>query len=323
MNEARIDVSVEALGVASSAYMHAVTYARNRKQGPDAADNSKQTAIINHPDVRRMLLWMKSNVEAMRMASLLAAHSFDISKNAEGEEQKEARAMFDFFIPICKAGNTDLAWLVASEAIQVYGGYGYCSDYPVEQLARDSKILAIYEGTNGIQSLDLTMRKLLLNPDMYNYRIFRKRVAETISSAESAVDEKYTSSLKSGLLLMDDVIGFLVKLKNEGKLNEIYSAATPLQHCFRMLSHAWLHLWSLELCVNALKKICGDVSTEKIQSIAKDNSEAAYYHGRLLSARYYIGSEFKKFSGLAGSILSGETAVAESFDEMFSGALNE
>lgn len=323
MNEARIDVSIEALGVASSAYMHAVTYSRNRKQGPDPADSSKQTVIMNHPDIRRMLLWMKSNVEGMRMASMFAAYNFDISTNAGGEEQKEAQALFELFIPICKAGNTDLAWLITAEAIQVYGGYGYCSDYPVEQLARDSKILAIYEGTNGIQSIDLTMRKLLMNPDMYNYRILRKRIAETIAGAEKTVDPKYTSALKSGLLLMDEVIGFLMKLKTEGKLNEIFSAATSLQVCFRMLGHAWLHLWSMDLCVIELQKICGDVSPEKIKSAAKDNPEAAYYYGRLLSARFYIGSELKKFSGIAESILSGETAVTESFDEVFTGALNE
>jgi alkylation response protein AidB-like acyl-CoA dehydrogenase len=323
MNEARIDVSIEALGVASSAYMHAVTYARNRKQGPDPADSSKQTVIMNHPDIRRMLLWMKSNVEGMRMASMFAAYNFDISTNAGGEEQKEAQALFELFIPICKAGNTDLAWLITAEAIQVFGGYGYCSDYPVEQLARDSKILAIYEGTNGIQSIDLTMRKLLMNPDMYNYRILRKRITETIAGAEKTVDHKYTSALKSGLLLMDDVIGFLMKLKTENKLNEIYSNATSLQVCFRMLGHAWLHLWSMELCLIELQKICGDVSPEKIKSAAKDNPEAAYYHGRLLSARFYIGSELKKFSGIAESILSGETAVTESFDEVFTGALNE
>lgn len=323
MNEARLDVAIEALGTASSAYMHAVTYSRARKQGPDASDTSKQTVIMNHPDIRRMLLWMKANVEAMRMVSMLAAYSFDVAAEAGGEEKREASALLDFLIPICKAGNTDLAWMVTSEAIQVYGGYGYCSDYPVEQLARDSKILAIYEGTNGIQSIDLAMRKLLMNSDMYNYRVFKKRVSESVENASGIIDEKYISAIKSGILKMDEVVGHLVKFRNEGRLNEIYSAATPLQNCFRMISHAWLHLWSMKLCVTALDKICGTDSENKIQKIVKDNPEAAYYHGRILSARFYIGSEFKKFFGIAESILSGETAVTESFDEIFTGALNE
>jgi len=323
MNEARIDVSVEALGVASSAYMHAVTYARNRKQGPDPSDKSKQASIINHPDVKRMLLWMKSNVEAMRMTSMFASYNFDISINGSGEEQKEAQAIFEFFIPICKAGNTDLAWLVTAEAIQVYGGYGYCSDYPVEQLARDSKILAIYEGTNAIQSIDLTMRKLLLNPEMYNYSILKKRMQETIDIAAGIVEEKYASLLSSGIKKIDEVLSFLNSQKNDNKIDDILAYATALQQSFRLLTHAWLHLWSMTITLPELKKICGEASAEKVELIAKDNSEAAYYYGRVLSSRFYIGTEFRKFFALADSILAGETAATNSFSEVFSGALHE
>lgn len=323
MNEARIDVSVEALGVASSAYMHAVTYARNRKQGPEPSDNAKQTFIINHPDVKRMLLWMKSNVEAMRMASMFAAYNFDISTNAEGEEQKEAQALFELFIPICKAGNTDLAWLVTAEAIQVYGGYGYCSDYPVEQLARDSKILAIYEGTNAIQSIDLTMRKLLLNPDMYNFRILKGRMQETMDKAAGIVDDKYISSLSAGISKIDEVVGYLIKQKTEKKNDEILACATVLQQAFRLLTHAWLHLWSMTVTMPELKKICGNVAADEIENIAKESSEAAFYYGRVLSSRFFIGTEFRKFFALSDAILSGETAVTESCSEIFSGALYE
>jgi len=323
MNEARVDVSVEGLGVASSAYMHAVTYARNRKQGPDPSDNTKQISIINHPDVKRMLLWMKSNVEAMRMASMFAAYNFDISTNAEGEEQKEAQALFELFIPICKAGNTDLAWLVTSEAIQVYGGYGYCSDYPVEQLARDSKILAIFEGTNGVQSIDLTMRKILLNPDMYSFRVLKKRMFETIKNAAGIVEEKYISALVSGIDKIDEVVAYLVRQKAEKKNDEIMTCATALQQSFRLLSHAWLHLWSMTVSLPELKKICGNASSDEIEKVAKENTEAAFYYGRILSSRFFIGTEFKKFFALSNAILSGETAVTESFSEIFSGAMYE
>jgi len=323
MNEARVDVSVEGLGVASSAYMHAVTYARNRKQGPDPSDNTKQISIINHPDVKRMLLWMKSNVEAMRMASMFAAYNFDISTNAEGEEQKEAQALFELFIPICKAGNTDLAWLVTSEAIQVYGGYGYCSDYPVEQLARDSKILAIFEGTNGVQSIDLAMRKILLNPDMYSFRVLKKRMFETIKNAAGIVEEKYISALVSGIDKIDEVVAYLVRQKAEKKNDEIMTCATALQQSFRLLSHAWLHLWSMTVSLPELKKICGNASSDEIEKVAKENTEAAFYYGRILSSRFFIGTEFKKFFALSNAILSGETAVTESFSEIFSGAMYE
>jgi len=320
MNEARLDVAIEALGAAGSAYMHAVTYARNRIQGSDSSDPSKQTVIMNHPDVKRMLLWMKSNVEAMRMVSMLAAYCFDLGNVTEGEEQREASALLEFLIPLCKAGNTDLAWLITSEAMQVYGGYGYCSDYPVEQLARDSKILAIYEGTNGIQSIDLTMRKLLLNPDMYNYQVLKKRIYAAIESAEAIADKKYCDELKSALEKMDKLVTYLSGLKSEKRMNEILAVAVPLQNSFRMLVHAWLHLWSLDLSLKCLEKLCGNRDLEQAVLLAKENREIAFYYGKVLSAKYYIGSEFKKYGGLIESMLSGETAVVDSFDEIFTGA---
>ena len=324
MNEARLDVALQGLGVSSSAYLHAVTYARNRLQGADTTKKgatAKSTLIIRHPDVKRMLLWMKANVEAMRMVTYLAAYATDMSHVGTGETQREAQALLDFLIPICKAGNTDLAWLVTAEAIQVYGGYGFCADYPVEQLARDSKILSLYEGTNGIQSMDLMMRKLLMNPDMYNYKVYKKRLQETIGKARTIVDEKYINVVQKGVERMEAAISVLTSCKETGKFADIYANATPLQKAFTMLSHAWMHLWSLTLCLPKLKQLAGATSGESLQAKAKDNPEAAFYYGKVLSSRYYLGAEFNKYFGLLDYITTGETAVTESIDEIYTGAL--
>ena len=326
MNEARLDVSIEALGVASSAYMHAVTYAKNRVQGMDPSkkgEGAKPVAIVKHPDVKRMLLWMKSHVEAMRMLTLLAAYSIDVSHAAAGETANEAQGLVEFLIPICKAGNTDLAWLVTSEAIQVYGGYGYCSDYPVEQLARDSKILSLYEGTNGIQSMDLTMRKLLMNPGMYNYKVFKKRVLETVEQAQNVVDAAYVSAVKKGVAAMDEAIQTLSKDLEAGRMLDIFGVATPLQQAFRMLAHAWMHLWSLSICVPKLKEAAGGATGDALNELVKDKPEAAFYYGKILSSRFYLGTEFKKYFGYVDYITSGERAVTESTEEIFTGALEE
>jgi hypothetical protein len=239
----------------------------------------------------------------------------------KGDDAKEASALLDFLIPLCKAGNTDLAWLITSEAMQVYGGYGYCSEYPVEQLARDCKILAIYEGTNGIQSIDLTMRKLLMNPEMYNYKVFKKRIQETIEKARGIVDEKYISTVKDAVDKMDQTIQKLNEYKEQRKMLDILAIATPLQQAMRMLAHAWMHLWSLTLAIPKLKAIAGDISGEKVVNIVKDNSEAAYYYGKVLSGRFYLGAEFKHYSGFLDYITSGEGAVVESFEDIFTGAL--
>ena len=323
MNEARLDVSQQALGTASSAYMHAITYAKNRIQGADSAKKGDFTSvpIVKHPDVKRMLLWMKSQVEAMRMLTLLAAYSADMSHVEKGDAAKEASALLDFLIPLCKAGNSDLAWLVTSEAMQIYGGYGYCSEYPVEQLARDCKILAIYEGTNGIQSMDLTMRKLLMNPEMYNYKVFKKRIAETMAKAKGVVDEKYIAAVKTAVGKMDQTVQKLAELRDQKKILDILAIATPLQQAMRMVAHAWMHLWSLSIATPKLKAIAGDVAGEKVVAKVKDNAEAAFYYGKVLSDRFYLGSELKHLYGFLDYITAGESAVGESFEDVFTGAL--
>jgi len=323
MNEARLDVSQQALGTASSAYMHAITYAKNRIQGADSAKKGDFTSvpIVKHPDVKRMLLWMKSQVEAMRMLTLLAAYCADMSHVEKGDAAKEASALLDFLIPLCKAGNSDLAWLVTSEAMQIYGGYGYCSEYPVEQLARDCKILSLYEGTNGIQSMDLTMRKLLMNPEMYNYKVFKKRIAETIAKAKGVVDEKYIAAVKTAVEKMDQTVQKLAELRDQKKILDILAIATPLQQAMRMVAHAWMHLWSLSICTPKLKAIAGDVAGEKVVAKVKDNVEAAFYYGKVLSDRFYLGSELKHLYGFLDYITAGESAVGESFEDVFTGAL--
>jgi hypothetical protein len=231
--------------------------------------------------------------------------------------------MVDILIPICKAGNTDMSWLVTSEAIQVYGGYGYCSDYPVEQLARDSKILSLYEGTNGIQSADLTMRKILMNPDQYNYGIMKKRMQETIERARGVVDDKYVSPVERGVEKLDEVIEMMKGQMGEGKFMNLFMSATPLLQAMFMLALAWLHLWSLTITLPKMKELVGDAKGEEREKIIKDNLEAAFYTGKVLSSQYYIGAEFKKYFGKIDYILDDETAVLKASDEIFTGALEE
>jgi alkylation response protein AidB-like acyl-CoA dehydrogenase len=323
MNEARLDVAQQALGTASSAYMHAVTYAKNRIQGADPAKKGDFTSvpITKHPDVKRMLLWMKSQVEAMRMLTLVAAYSADVCHVEKGDAGKEASALLDFLIPLCKAGNSDLAWLVTSEAMQVFGGYGYCSEYPVEQLARDCKILAIYEGTNGIQSMTLTMRNLLMNPEMFYFKVFKKRIAETIAKAKGIVDEKYITAVQTAVEKIDATVQKLVELRDSKNILDILAIATPLQQAMRMVAHAWMHLWSMTIAIPKLKAIAGDIAGEKVVAIAKDNAEAGFYYGKILSDRFYLGGELKHLYGYLDYIASGESSVGESFEEMFTGAL--
>jgi hypothetical protein len=327
MNEARLGVGLQGLSVSSASYMHAVTYARNRFQGVHVTQmlnpDAKSVTIINHPDVKRMLLWMKGYVEGGRMLSYYLSHMINIAHCASGDEQKEAQGIADLLIPISKAGNTDKSVEVSSEAVQVYGGYGYCSDYPVEQMMRDSKITAIYEGTNGIQSLDLTMRKILMNPEQYNYTVFKKRVNETVVKAKGVVEDKYVELVERGLKRLDDVIDLMKKQMAEGKFLHLFMNATPLQQAIYMLALAWLHLWSLLITTPKMKELVGDIKGDEREKLLEENAEAAYYSGRVLSSQFYLGAEFPKFFGRIEALLFGESAVIKASSPVFTGALAE
>ena len=319
MNETRLYVGLQAMSLSSSAYMHALAYSLERVQGTDPTGNTNDNvAIIKHQDVKRMLLSMKSRVEAMRTLVYYNTYLFDIVEEEKDETiKKEAQALIDIFIPICKAGNTDTSWQLTSDAIQVYGGYGFTKDYPVEQLARDSKILALYEGTNGIQSIDLTMRKLLMNRDLYNFAVYKKRITETIEKAQGRVNEKYVSLISRGLEKLDETVTHMIKRRDNRNMDQIFADATPLRELFVMMTYAWMHLWALTTARDRFSSICEQNSGKSIEELVSENSEAAYYNGRILSARYYIGSEFINFFGKAESILSSDTAVVESNEFTF------
>ncbi len=324
MNEARLGVATQGLALSSTAYMHAVTYARNRQQGVNVAQmmnpDAPKVAIIQHPDVKRMLLWMKAYVEGMRMLIYFLGHSINLEQLLEGDAKQETKGLVEILIPICKAGCTDTAVYVTSEAVQVYGGYGYCADYPVEQLMRDSKITTIYEGTNGIQSMDLAMRKILMNPEQFNYQVWKKRVALTIESARGIVDNKYVDLVKNGMEKLENIISMMKDQMAGGKFLQLFVSATPLQQAMFMMSLAWMHLWSLTITLPKMKQLVGDAKGEEREKLLADNEEAAYYTGRVLSSQFYLGSEFPKFFGKADAILFSETAAIRASDAVFTGA---
>jgi hypothetical protein len=323
MNAARIHTGVQAEALSSAAYMHAITYARNRIQG-EAVPKGPKSPIIEHIDVKRMLLYMKSSIEAMRMLALfLAIHEDIMYSSPDPEEVKEATAIVEILTPIVKAGISDAAWLVTAEAMQVYGGYGYCSEYPVEQYARDCKVLSIYEGTNGIQSLDLQMRKILMNPQQYNYAILKKRMTETINKAKGIVDDKYITPVERGLQKLDEIITMMSTQLMEGKIAALFANSTPLQQAMFPLISAWLHLWSMTITIPKMKALVGDLKGADRKKLLADNAEAAYYSGRVLSSQFYIASEFPKFFGKVECIMNNDISAIVASADVFTGALKE
>jgi len=328
MNEARIFTGIQAQSVSSAAYMHAVTYARNRIQGTHITQmlnpSAPKVPIIEHPDVKRMLLYMKSTVEGMRMLTLFLSYNGDITHStSSAEESKDATAIVEILTPTVKAGISDAAWLITAEAMQVFGGYGYCQEYPVEQYARDSKVFSIYEGTNAIQSLDLQMRKILMNPGMYNYSLLKKYIADTLEKAGGIVDDRYITPVARGVEKLDEVIKMMQGQMQEGKFMALVLNATPLQQAMFPLVLAWLHLWSLTVTTPRVKALFGEAKGEERRKIISENGEAAYYSGRMLSSQFYIGAEFPKFFGRMECIMGNEGAALKTVSENFSGAPKE
>jgi len=327
MNEARLGVGMQGLAVASAAYMHAAAYAKGRIQGVHVTQmlnpEAKSITISNHPDVKRMLLWMKSHVEGMRFITYYLTHALNVAHVAEGEEAKEAMGIAEIMIPINKAGNTDKSVEVASEAMQVYGGYGFCSEYPVEQMMRDSKITCIYEGTNGIQSMDLTMRKILMNENQYNYSILKKRIAEAVKKAKGIVDDKYVALVERGVQKLDEVIEMMKGQMAKGQFLLLFMNATPLQQAMFMLCMAWAHISSLTITQPKMKELVGDKKGEDRDKLLKENSEAAFYSGKVIASQSYLGAEFPKFFGKIEALLFGEGAVIKASDPIFTGMLEQ
>jgi alkylation response protein AidB-like acyl-CoA dehydrogenase len=166
MNEARIGVGAQGVSISAAAYHYAKLYAKDRLQGSSTANlrdpGAARVPIITHPDVKRMLMTMKVTTEAMRSFLYRLGHRNDVAENDTVDAAKREKYLerVDLLVPILKAYCTDLGFENATTAVQVLGGYGYIGEYPVEQLVRDGKIMSIYEGTNGIQALDLLGRKL-------------------------------------------------------------------------------------------------------------------------------------------------------------------
>lgn len=165
MNQARINSGVSGMALASTAYQNALTYAKERIQGADLGRRKPgYVPIIDHPDIRRMLLWMKATVDGMRSMIYAGAFWSDLALELpDGNEKRHYRSLVDFITPIIKAYCSDMGFRVCETAIQCLGGYGYCKEYHLEQYLRDVKILSLYEGTNGIQSMDLLGRKTRMN----------------------------------------------------------------------------------------------------------------------------------------------------------------
>jgi hypothetical protein len=293
MNFARIAVGCQSLGLASSSYLNAVAYAKDRKQGSrfvDAKDPSApRVAIIEHADVRRVLLDMKAKVCGLRAMIAKAGHHED-ARSASNDEavQKYHQGQIELLTPLIKAYGSDQAFRIAEQAIQVYGGSGYTQDYPVEQACRDSKVFAIYEGTNHIQALDLVGRKLGQDGGAHTAAFFK----DVTGFVKVHRDHAQLSGAAQKLGEAADAVANLAEQFAKW-------SKTPEVVRIPMVANGFLELLS-EVCVGWLLLDAAAIAAPK--AAKGDARERAFYAGKLAAAEYFASWVLPTIPGRATTL---------------------
>lgn len=184
MNNERLSIGIQGIGLAERSYQTAVTYARERLQSHAPLSKVKgPNAIIEHPDVRRMLLWMRAQIEAMRMSTVWLGMEIDQAQFAsENQAIEKSSKLIAFLTPVAKAYYSDTGFAACNHGIQILGGHGYIREWGQEQLVRDARIAQIYEGTNGIQAMDLIGRKLLMDKGE-GFQLFDQWLTDAVNKA--------------------------------------------------------------------------------------------------------------------------------------------
>jgi alkylation response protein AidB-like acyl-CoA dehydrogenase len=324
MNEARLDVGVQGFLHGSSAYMYAVNYARQRRQGRDLAAgkdrDAPQVPIIQHPDVRRMLMGMKADVEGMRSFVYYVAYCFDRVDCSDDEtEQAHFNGLIELLTPLVKAYCSEKGFDACVEAMQVYGGYGYTQEYPVEQLARDCKITSIYEGTNGIQAMDLLGRKIGMKKGEI-FMGFLTEIGKTVSMAREAGGlDDLADALEGATGRLGDTALTLGRTARSEDYRTAFSMAHPFLMAMGDVIMAWMHLWRAATATPALEKLVGGLDEAALKKKIGKNKNAAFYDGVVKTARYYIRSVLPVAIGKMAAIANMDDAMVAMDEKSFGG----
>lgn len=304
MNTERLGVGMQGLGIAEVAYQNALVYARDRLQGR-ALTGTKYPEkpadpLIVHPDIRRMLLTMKSLNEGCRMLAAWVAESLDIMEHSEDPiQQQEADDFVQLMTPIIKAFLTDVGTECANLGLQVYGGHGYIQEWGMEQFARDARIAQIYEGTNGIQALDLIGRKMPAHTGRYLRQFFHP-VEAYIKTLENndAMAEFIGPLAKVFGRLQQATVGTATKAL--GNPDEAGAAATDYLRLFALTALAYLWCRAVE------------ISTKKM-----GQGDDEFYEGKIQTARFFMTKVLPQSSSLFSQIMSGSKPLMDMPDVRF------
>jgi len=324
MNEARLLVGLQGFSCASSAYMNALNYARERKQGKNLLqsmnENAPSVPIIQHPDVRRQLMIMKSYVEGMRSILYYVGNCSDRLETTDDENEKaKYQGLIEILTPIAKGYITDRAFEVCSHGVQVYGGYGYIKEYPMEQLMRDCRITMIYEGTNGIQAMDLLGRKLGMKKGKPVMDLFGE-IQKTIAVAKGIAGiEAYAAKVEAAVNKLGEVAMHLGATAMSPQVMTAFAHAHPFLEVAGDVVMAWMLLWRASVAAPLLEKLAGGFDPDARRTAAEKNKNAAFYEGQVRSAEYFIQSVLPVTYGKMKAIMNSCGATVEIPEASFGG----
>ena len=292
MNYERLGVGIQGLATGERSYQSAIEYARDRIQsraptGPVAQDKAADPIIV-HPDVRRMLLTMKALNEGGRAFSSYVALQLDIAKFSDDDEARQrAEAQVALLTPVAKAFLTDMGLETTVHGQQVFGGHGFIREWGQEQLVRDCRITQIYEGTNGIQALDLVGRKIVGSGGTM-YQAFVDEIRAFIADAGPELTE-FAEPLKAAMDNLDELTAWVID-KAKANPNEIGAASVEYLHVFGYTAYAYM--WARMAAVAFAKREEGD-----------------FYQSKLGTARFYFARLLPRIHSLSASVKAGSESL--------------
>ncbi len=304
MNEARLGVGLQGVAIGERAYQQALAYARDRKQGRDALTGEMLVSIDKHPDIRRMLMLMKSRVEAARALTYYTSGLLDRARHlADAEERKKALWLAEFMIPIVKGGGTEMGIEVTSLGIQIHGGMGFVEETGAAQHFRDARITTIYEGTTGIQANDLLFRKLMRDQGATAKLVFGEIYATVKTLTASGKPELAAIAQKLGIALKmwTDTTEWLAA-NAKTSLGGVLTAAVPYLSLAVVVCNGWMMAKAALAAAGYLDKGEGDLP---------------FYRAKLASARFYADQMLPQAIAFAETVKAGDAAIAGLGDELF------
>jgi butyryl-CoA dehydrogenase len=304
MNAARFGVGMQGVAIADRAYQKAVAYARERVQSRAVEGSAGPVPIIEHPDVRRMLMFMRSHVEAARAVAYVAAGWADVAHHhPDAGQRKQAKAVYEYLVPIVKGWSTEMSIDVASNGVQVHGGMGYIEETGAAQFYRDARILTIYEGTTAIQANDFVGRKTARDGGAVARALIAqmKETAADLSGSGNADLAAIGRRLAVAADAYAGVVDYVVT-RMKGDIRSVFAGSVPYLKLAGVVHGGWQLARAAAASVRALEH---------------GSDDRAFHSAKITTARFFADHVLTSAAGVRDSIVDGATGVLGLASEQF------